>query len=218
MRPVPTKWETSRKISYESYKQILNVQTLSFKMIYNMPGLLPYLGSKPHYFLENFLCFLLIFEMFNEPYLLQFPCDLSLILWEQVSYFVLSDTIIHIRPHNFQIDPIILQNFEVQWTTWKNLKQEPCGHIINNLHWPMRASNKDCDKMDTLEYLSMQSVPISPMTWLLEGQYDHSILGTSLVNLLINLTFYFFGGGIIYELFAVNLTLQINNSIRILET
>ena len=69
MRPVPTKWETSRKISFESYKQILNVQTLSFKMVYNMPLLLPYLGAKTHYFLEKFLCFLLIFEMFNEPYL-----------------------------------------------------------------------------------------------------------------------------------------------------
>ena len=34
MRPVPTKWETSRKSSFESYKQILDVQTLSFKMIY----------------------------------------------------------------------------------------------------------------------------------------------------------------------------------------
>ena len=58
---------------------------LSFKMIYNMPGLLPYLQSKTHYFLEKFLCFLLIFEMFNEPYLLYFPGDLSLILWEQIS-------------------------------------------------------------------------------------------------------------------------------------
>ena len=83
---VPTKWETSRKIAFESYKQIHSVQTLSFKMIYNMPGLLPYLRYKSHYFLEKFLCFLLIFEMLNEPYLLKFPGDLSLILWEQVSY------------------------------------------------------------------------------------------------------------------------------------
>ena len=58
MRPVPTKWETSHKNSFESYKQIHDVQTLNFKMIYNMPGLLPYLGSKTHYFLEKFLCFL----------------------------------------------------------------------------------------------------------------------------------------------------------------
>ena len=70
LRPIPTKWETSRKISFESYWQILDVPTLSFKMIYNMLGLLPYLGSTTHYFLEKFLCFLLIFEMFNEPYLL----------------------------------------------------------------------------------------------------------------------------------------------------
>ena len=45
-----------------------------------MPGLLPYLGFKTHYFFEKFLCFLLIFEMFNKPYLLLFPGDLSLIL------------------------------------------------------------------------------------------------------------------------------------------
>ena len=70
MRPVPTKWETSRKISFESCKQICGVQILSFKMIYNMPGLLSYLGSKTHYLIQKFLCFLLIFEMFNEPYLL----------------------------------------------------------------------------------------------------------------------------------------------------
>ena len=85
MRPVPTKWETSRKILFESYKQIRDVQTLSFKMIYNILGLLPHLGSKTHYFLEKFLCFLLIFEMFNESYLLWFNGDLSLILWEWVS-------------------------------------------------------------------------------------------------------------------------------------
>ena len=36
MRPVPTKWETSRKISFPSYNQIHVVQTLSFKMIYYM--------------------------------------------------------------------------------------------------------------------------------------------------------------------------------------
>ena len=54
--------------SVESYKQIDDVHSLSFKMHY-IPGLLPYLGSKTHYFLEKFLCFLLIVEMFNEPYL-----------------------------------------------------------------------------------------------------------------------------------------------------
>ena len=46
------------------------LRLLSFKMIYYMPGLLPYLGSKIHYFHEKFLSFLLISEMFNEPYLL----------------------------------------------------------------------------------------------------------------------------------------------------
>ena len=79
-----TKWEKSHNILFESYKQFPVVQTLSFKVTYNMPGLLPYFGSKTHYFLEKFLCFVLIFEMFNEPYLLSFPGDLSLILREQV--------------------------------------------------------------------------------------------------------------------------------------
>ena len=70
LRPVPTKWETSSKILFDIYKQIHDVQTLSFTMIYKLPGLLPYLGSKTHCFLERLLCFLLIFEMLNEPYLL----------------------------------------------------------------------------------------------------------------------------------------------------
>ena len=70
MRPVPTKWETSRKISFPSYNQIHVVQALSFKMICYMSGLLPIWGPKTHYFLEKFLCFLLIFEMFNELCLL----------------------------------------------------------------------------------------------------------------------------------------------------
>ena len=51
------KMRDSRKISFERCKQIHDVQTLSFKMIYNMPGLLPYLGSKTHYFLQKFLVF-----------------------------------------------------------------------------------------------------------------------------------------------------------------
>ena len=45
-----------------------------------MSGLLAYLGSKIHDFREKFFCFPLNFEMFNDPYLLQFPGDLSLIL------------------------------------------------------------------------------------------------------------------------------------------
>ena len=49
-----------------------------------MAYLLPYLESKTHYFLEKFIYFLLIIDMFSEPYL-PFPGDLSLILWEQVS-------------------------------------------------------------------------------------------------------------------------------------
>ena len=67
MRPVPTKWETSGKISFPSYYHVHVVQSLSFKMIYDMSGLLPHLGSKTYYFFEKFLCFLLISDMFSEP-------------------------------------------------------------------------------------------------------------------------------------------------------
>ena len=57
LRPVPTKWETSRKISFPSYSQIHVAQTLSFKMIYYMSWLLPYLRSKNYYFLVNSFVF-----------------------------------------------------------------------------------------------------------------------------------------------------------------
>ena len=69
-----------------SYNYIHVVQILSFKITYNVLGLLPYVGSKIYYFLEKFLCILLIADMLSEPYLLKFPGNLSLILWEQVSY------------------------------------------------------------------------------------------------------------------------------------
>ena len=88
LRPVPTKWETSHKISFPSYNQIHIVQTLSFKMIYYMSWLLPISGPKTHYFLINSFVFFWFFEMFNGPYLLKFPGDLSLILWEQVSFYI----------------------------------------------------------------------------------------------------------------------------------
>ena len=81
LKPVPTKWETSHKISLPSYYQIHVVQNLSFKIIlwkclpYRGPqplysGLLPHLGSKTYYFFAKFLCFQLMFVIFNEPYLL----------------------------------------------------------------------------------------------------------------------------------------------------
>ena len=70
LRPIPTKWEISRKISFPSYNQIHVVHILCFHMIYYVSGLLLYLGSKTYYFLEKFLCFLLKFDMFSEPYLL----------------------------------------------------------------------------------------------------------------------------------------------------
>ena len=57
MRPVPTKWETGRKISFPSYNQVHVVQTLSFKMIYYMSWLLPYLRSKTYNFLQKFFVF-----------------------------------------------------------------------------------------------------------------------------------------------------------------
>ena len=55
-------------------------------MIYYKSGLLPVWGPKTPLFPCDILCFLLIFEMFNEPYLHKFPGDLSLILWERVSF------------------------------------------------------------------------------------------------------------------------------------
>ena len=79
-RPVPTKWETNRKISVPSYNHFHVIQIASFKIMYDMSRLLPHFWSKTHYFLEKFLCFLLISDNFSEPYLLQIPGDLSLIL------------------------------------------------------------------------------------------------------------------------------------------
>ena len=46
-----------------------------------MQWLLPYLGPKTYHFLEKFLCFLLIFEMFN-------PDVYPLIPWRLVAHFV----------------------------------------------------------------------------------------------------------------------------------
>ena len=75
VRPVPTKWETSHKNPFPRYDQvqngILHVMVAALFEVQN------------YFHLVKFLCFLLISEMFNEPYLLQFPGDLSLILWQQ---------------------------------------------------------------------------------------------------------------------------------------
>ena len=57
LRLVLTKWETSHKISFPSYCHIHVTQILSFKMIYNMSGLLLHFGSKSYYFLEKLLVF-----------------------------------------------------------------------------------------------------------------------------------------------------------------
>ena len=50
LRPVPTKWETSRKISFLSYNQIHVAQTLSFKMIYYLVMVADFLGVQKLFF------------------------------------------------------------------------------------------------------------------------------------------------------------------------
>ena len=50
MRPVPTKWETSRKISFLSYNQIHVAQTLSFKMIYYLVMVADFFGVQKLFF------------------------------------------------------------------------------------------------------------------------------------------------------------------------
>ena len=78
MRPVPTKWETSHKNPFPRYDQVQNgILHVMVAAVFEVQN---------YFHLVKFLCFLLISEMFNEPYLLQFPGDLSLILWQQVSY------------------------------------------------------------------------------------------------------------------------------------
>ena len=51
---------------FQPYNHHHFVQIQSFKMIYDMSGLLP----KTYYFLDKFLCFPLISDMFSESYLL----------------------------------------------------------------------------------------------------------------------------------------------------
>ena len=84
MRPVPTKWETSRKISFESYQQIHDVQTLSFKMIYSMPGLLPYLKCRVQNPLFPWEIPLLNYIDFRN---IQWAIS-PLVLWRLVAHFV----------------------------------------------------------------------------------------------------------------------------------
>ena len=76
-----------------------------------MSELLPYLGSKTHYFFEKFLCFLLIIDMFSEPYLLKFPDHLSLILWEQVWIEAIYQLLL---PYKFICDAIKQNESEVE--------------------------------------------------------------------------------------------------------
>ena len=86
MRPVPTKWETNRKISFPSYNQIHVAQTLSFRMICH--GCCLNWGPKTIFSLWNSFVFSIDFwsvQWAISP-LVDFPGDLSFILWEQVSY------------------------------------------------------------------------------------------------------------------------------------
>ena len=68
------------------FVQIQNAQKTSFKMICNMLILLHVFPVKTQTEGPQFLCFLLIIGMVIEPYLLTHTCDLTLILWWQVSY------------------------------------------------------------------------------------------------------------------------------------
>ena len=78
MRPVFTKWETSRKIIiFLSYGQVHIFQIIGFKMIYNIPGILPYLGTEINISLRYSFVFC---------YLLTSLSELSFILREQASY------------------------------------------------------------------------------------------------------------------------------------
>ena len=88
MRSVPAKWETSRKISIQSciifgamnLDDSLSIILWHQAIVYHRNTANALFGVQNPLFLENFLCFLLIFEMFNEPYLLIVP-------WQRVAYF-----------------------------------------------------------------------------------------------------------------------------------
>ena len=57
-----------------------------------------------------------------------------------------------------------------------------CDMMFNqcNSLWPMIAVITAITRMDTLEWLSMQSLPVSPMTWLFVWPRDYSRAGASL--------------------------------------
>ena len=87
---LPTNWEICHKISLPRYKEIHIAQTLSFKMIYHMSGLLPYLGCKT---IISLSIPLFSFDFWHVQWVV-FPLVpwriLSLILWEQVSLLNMS--------------------------------------------------------------------------------------------------------------------------------
>ena len=68
---VKTIWEERRTSHYLKYYQILNLQIISFTMIYNVSGLPDVKGPKYQYLFQKFLCFLMFSVMFIDRYLLK---------------------------------------------------------------------------------------------------------------------------------------------------
>ena len=107
MRPVLTKWATSRKISFPSYNQIHIVQTLSFKMIYHMSWLLPYLGSKTFFPWEIPL---FLIDFWNVQWAIS-----PLVPWRLVAHFVGTG---HKCPVTFYLVHTTIANYN--WVTRKH--------------------------------------------------------------------------------------------------
>ena len=122
MRPVPTKWEASRKISFPSYNQIHVVENLSFKMICNMPELLPYLGSKTYISWEIPLFSIDLMKVQWAFYSLVNCCSLC----ENRSHMILDGisvvTCNHV--HSFQVQYWVYTN-QVQVQTQTKFKSKP---------------------------------------------------------------------------------------------
>ena len=124
MRPVPTKWETSRKISFKSFEQIHNVQTQSFKMIYIIcQGCWLIWVQNPLFPWEIPLFSI---DFWNVQWV---PWWLSLILWEQVLYTTWGD---------------VKKTFEI-WCTIFFLSQDTFlyfKHHAQIYHYPFHQTSK----------------------------------------------------------------------------
>ena len=72
-----------------------------------------------------------------------------------------------IRCHKHWSDLFILESWKRSW--------DDC--IINNSLWPMIAAITAVTRMDTQEWLSMQSLSVSPLAWLFVRPCDHLRLG-----------------------------------------